>query len=106
MYTSSSSSKFFRQGGNAWNLFDFDNQSAAVFVKGTIKYCSIPSVPSGLEKDTTSASVCAEVKVLVLSLDMKYSRNNALNRPGRRSYFFSLKTHPGAFTRCLGRNLE
>ena len=27
----SSSSKFFRQGGNAWNLFDFDNQSAAIF---------------------------------------------------------------------------
>ena len=26
-----SSSKFFRQGGNAWNLFDFDNQSAAIF---------------------------------------------------------------------------
>ena len=25
------SSNFFRQGGNAWNLFDFDNQSAAIF---------------------------------------------------------------------------
>ena len=29
--TSSSSSKFVRQGGNAWNLFNFDNQSAAFF---------------------------------------------------------------------------
>ena len=27
-----------RQGGNAWNLFDFDNQSAAIFVQDTIKY--------------------------------------------------------------------
>ena len=47
----SSSSKIFRQGGNAWNLqvFDFDNQSAAFFCVDTIKYCSIPSVPSGLE---------------------------------------------------------
>ena len=27
-----SSSKIFRQGGNAWNLFDFDNQLAAIFV--------------------------------------------------------------------------
>ena len=43
----SSSSKFFRQGGNAWNLFDFDNQSAAIFCVDTIKYYSIPSVPSG-----------------------------------------------------------
>ena len=45
----SSSSKFFRQGGNGWNLFDFDNQSAAFFCVDTIKYYSIPSVPSGLE---------------------------------------------------------
>ena len=30
-YNTSSSAKFFRQGGNAWNLFDFDNQSAATF---------------------------------------------------------------------------
>ena len=30
----SSSSKIFRQGGNAWNLFDFDNQSAADFLCG------------------------------------------------------------------------
>ena len=45
----SSSSRFFRQGGNAWNLFDFGNQSAAFFWVDTIKYYSIPSVPSGLE---------------------------------------------------------
>ena len=45
----SSSSKFFRQGGNGWNLFDFDNQSAAFFCVDTIKYYSIPSVPSHLE---------------------------------------------------------
>ena len=44
----SSSFKIFRQGGNAWNLFDFDNQSAAFFCVDTIKYSSIPSVPSGL----------------------------------------------------------
>ena len=40
----------FRQGGNSWNLFDFDNQSAAFFCVETIKYCSIPSVPSSLEE--------------------------------------------------------
>ena len=45
----SSSFKIFRQGGNAWNLFDFDNQSAAIVCVDTIKYYSIPSVPSGLE---------------------------------------------------------
>ena len=44
----SSSSKIFRQGGNAWNLFDFDNQSAAIFCVD--KYYSIPIVPSGLEE--------------------------------------------------------
>ena len=30
-YCLNTSSKFFRQGGNAWNLFDFDEQSAAFF---------------------------------------------------------------------------
>ena len=44
----SSSSKIFRQGGNAWNLFDFD-QSAAIFCVDTIKHYSIPSIPSDLE---------------------------------------------------------
>ena len=43
----------FRRGGNAWNLFDFDNQSAAIFCVDTIKYYSIPSVPSGLEEVKT-----------------------------------------------------
>ena len=43
-----SSSKILRQGGNAWNLFDFDNQSAAFFCADTVKYYSIPSVPSRL----------------------------------------------------------
>ena len=52
-----SSSKFFRQGENAWNLFDFDNQSAANFCVDTIKYCSIPSVPSGLEGVKTRPDV-------------------------------------------------
>ena len=41
--------QIFRQGGNAWNLFDSDNQSAAIFCVDTIKYNSLPSVPSGLE---------------------------------------------------------
>ena len=49
----SPSSKNFRQGGNAWNLFDFDNQSAAISCVETIKYYSIPSVPSGLEEVKT-----------------------------------------------------
>ena len=44
--TSSSSKNF---SGNAWNLFDFDNQSAALFCVDTIKYYSIPSVPSRLD---------------------------------------------------------
>ena len=30
-------------------MFDFDNQSAAFFCVDTIKYYSIPNVPSGLE---------------------------------------------------------
>ena len=51
--TPSSSSKNFRQDGNAWNLFDFDNQSTANFCVETIKYYSIPSVPSGLEEVKT-----------------------------------------------------
>ena len=51
--TTSSSSKIFRQGRNAWNLFDFDNQSAAIFCVDTIKYYSIPSVPRGLEEVKT-----------------------------------------------------
>ena len=42
-------SKIFRQSGNAWNLLDFGNQSAACFCVDTIKYYSIPSVPSRLE---------------------------------------------------------
>ena len=42
----SSSSKVFRQGGNAWNLLlDFDYQSAAIVCVDTIKCCSIPTVP-------------------------------------------------------------
>ena len=45
----SSSSKIFGQGGNAWNLLDFDDQSAAIVCVGSIKYYSIPSVPSRLE---------------------------------------------------------
>jgi len=54
----SSSSKIFRQGGNAWNLFDFDNQSAAIFCVDTIKYYSIPSVPSRLEGVKTRRQIC------------------------------------------------
>ena len=34
-------------------VFDFDNQSAAVSCVETIKYCNIPSVPSGLEEVKT-----------------------------------------------------
>ena len=44
----SSSSKTFRQGGNAWNP-DFDAPSAAVICVDAIKCYSIPSVPSRLE---------------------------------------------------------
>ena len=50
MNTSCSSSNFVNQGGNAWNLLDFDNQSAAIICVDTIKYYSIPSVPSRLER--------------------------------------------------------
>ena len=49
----SSSSRKFRQGGNAWNLLDFDNQSAAIICVDTITYYSIPSVPSILEEVKT-----------------------------------------------------
>ena len=38
---SSCSSKIFRQGGSAWNLFDFDNPSAAFFLCECHKYYSI-----------------------------------------------------------------
>ena len=54
----SSSSKKFRQGGNAWNLFDFDDQSAAFFWVDTIKYYSIPNVPSHLEGVKTRPNSC------------------------------------------------
>ena len=69
----SSSSKIFGQSGNAWNLFDFYNQSAAIVCANTIKYYSIPNVPSrfegvktrpqnghkqlGMERTTTSSLV-------------------------------------------------
>ena len=46
----------FRQGGNAWDLFDFDYQSATNVCVETIKYCSIPSVPSGSEEVKTHLS--------------------------------------------------
>ena len=39
----------FRQGGNAWNLLDFDKQSAAIFCADTLKYYSTPRDPSRLE---------------------------------------------------------
>ena len=39
----------FRQGGNAWNLFDFDYQSAAFSCVDTLKCYPITSVPSRLE---------------------------------------------------------
>ena len=50
-YCSNTSSipKIFNQGGNIWNLLDFDNQSAAIFCVGTVKCYSILSVPSCLE---------------------------------------------------------
>ena len=47
--TSSSSSKIFGLGGNAWDLLDFDHQSAAIICVDTIRYHYIPSVPSRLE---------------------------------------------------------
>ena len=60
----SSSSKIFNQGGNAWNLFDFDNQSAAIICVDTIKYYSIPSVPSrfeGVEKTRPHSQACVGI---------------------------------------------
>ena len=41
--------QIFRQGGNVWNLLDFGNQPATFFCVDTIKYYSIPSVPSRSE---------------------------------------------------------
>ena len=49
----SSSSNTFRQVENAWNLLDFDNQSASFFCVDFSKYCSVPSVPSRLEGGKT-----------------------------------------------------
>ena len=42
-------SQIYDRGVNAWNLLDFDNQSAAIICVDTVKYYSIPSVPSLLE---------------------------------------------------------
>ena len=42
----SSYSKIYGHGRNAWNLLDFDDQSAAIIFVDTVKYYSIPSVPS------------------------------------------------------------
>ena len=41
--------QIFRHGGNAWNLLDFDNQSAAIICVDAMKYYSITNVPSRLE---------------------------------------------------------
>ena len=41
--------QIFGQGGNAWNLLHFDNQSEAMICVDSIKQYSIPSVPSRLE---------------------------------------------------------
>ena len=54
----SSSSKIFRVGTlGIYLVFNFDNQSAAKFCVDTIKYYSIPSVPSGLEGVKTRPSL-------------------------------------------------
>ena len=45
--------KIFNQGGNVWNLLDFDNQSAAIFCVDTVKKISMPSVPSCSERVKT-----------------------------------------------------
>ena len=64
--------QIFRQGGNAWNLFDFDNQSAAVFCVDTIKYYSIPSVPSGLEGGKTRPHSGITLTVFAMSESPKF----------------------------------
>ena len=62
------SSKFFRQSGNAWNLLDFDNHSAAITCVETKKYYSIPSFPSRLEGvKTRPQCVCVSFVVLLIA---------------------------------------
>ena len=52
-----SSYKIFNQGGNAWNLLDFDDRSAAIIGVDTIKYCHSKSPkPFRASQDTTSWS--------------------------------------------------
>ena len=48
-FSTSTSFKTFRQGGNAWNLLAFDYQSAEIICVDTIIFKSIPGVPSRLE---------------------------------------------------------
>ena len=55
--TTSSSPIIFIQGGNAWNLPDFDYQSAAIVCVNTTKKLSIPSVPSRIEEVQTCTAV-------------------------------------------------
>ena len=62
------SSMFFRQSGNAWNLLDFDNHSAAITCVETKKYYSIPSFPSRLEGvKTRPQCVCVSSVVLLIA---------------------------------------
>ena len=59
----------FRTGwvrGNACNLLDFDNQSAAIICLDTVKYNSIPSVPRGVEEVKTRR--CTSLHLLQLGL--------------------------------------
>ena len=78
---STSSSKIFRQGGNAWNLLDFDDQSAAIVCVGSIKYYSIPSVPSRLEgvKTRPQPGVCVRCCFFPIS----YTFENNTSFPDR-----------------------
>ena len=58
--------KKIRQGGNAWNLHYFDHQSAAMIIfVDTIRYYSIPSVPSRSEGVNTRPQVPRFVLLLV-----------------------------------------
>ena len=75
----SSSSKIFGQGGNAWNLLDFEYQSAAIVCVDTIKYDSIPSVPSRLEGVKTRPDLLFHACLLALSHSGRHESTTVLS---------------------------
>ena len=89
--TSSSSSKTFRQGGNAWNLLDFDSQSAAIICVDTIKYYSIPSVQSRLEGFKTRSQIHSLLSIIVDGRSRGIVRTDLIPKPGMSSTLPSTK---------------